>query len=95
MKVNQLLWSLGLVLCVTALCLNLYILHTLGRFSVGRVAGVSLIHLYCAYYYWCRISGRNASLVYAVKTLKDERELVGRDVAPVVASLLGVLFAAA
>jgi hypothetical protein len=93
MKTEQFVWGLGLGVCVVALCVNLYLLNTLNRFSADRVVGVSAVHLYCAYYYFCRLSGKDASLVYAVKTSKDERALVGRDAAAALASLFGVLFA--
>jgi DNA-directed RNA polymerase subunit RPC12/RpoP len=74
------LLGLGLACCAVLLICQIILLANSGQLTIGTGVVQSAIHIYCAHYYLNRIMGKEARLLYYMKTSRDTSGLVRQDV---------------
>jgi hypothetical protein len=69
----------GLAACVVISLLNIYVFLGSEQSSFAKLFLPLSFSLYCAYYFYCRLSARNAHLGIGIVTRADTARLVFND----------------
>jgi hypothetical protein len=87
---QRLILGAGLVGCLVILIVHLTISMTKSNLPLGSIFGLAVMHVYFAYYYFNRLAGREARLLYYLKAPGGSPVSV-QDIVAFVISLLVLL----